>query len=340
MNDPTRWTIRIAAALAAVLWCSACNLHFDLDSVEPSVSAEDTDAGHLDVSDTHHDSATDAPQTPDTTGEDAPTTPDATNADADATIVEGCTGDDDCPAHHVCNGEICVPTPNCTSDGASGRNCGGNLGTVEGECDPLSCEACDADQTCMLRLRFDGGHPDAFVASCLTDDEIGDGLPEQACGSAGDCGPRTLCVTWDAPDSRSRVCSRLCDLATGKGCPDGYFCTNPLEDTLGELGFCTRSCNPQDNSDCAGSEVCAYDPNYPNQTCLREFRCLQNGGFSGKGQGDPCDAAALHTDGCPTGFLCVPDHSGDTCQKTCTSTNECDGQSSCQGAPGGLNTCQ
>jgi hypothetical protein len=339
VNHLTRWTICIAAAIAAMLWGSACNLHFDLDSVEPTVSADrDADAQQpLDASDASHVDTPDTPTSPDTPDEDSTPTPDS--GGEDASNIESCTSDNDCTEDEDCNGEVCVPSTTCGGDPPAARNCTGNLGSVEGECDPLACDGCNADHTCMLRLRFDNGVPDAFVASCVEDTEIGDGMPDQSCESAGDCGPRTLCVTWDAPDPRSRVCSRLCDLESGHGCPSGYFCTNPLEDTLGGLGFCTRSCDPLQDA-CGGSEVCAYDPNYPDQTCLREFRCLRNGGFSGKGQGDPCDAAALHENGCPPGFLCVPGSTSTTCQKPCSSSNECDDPSTCQGAPGGLNTCQ
>ena len=319
----------------ALSLANACNLHYNLDSVEfradgTSDATDTTDDGDSTDADTAGDDTSDTG--PGDTSDGDTSRDDTADTAEDADSVNGDTADGDA--------DIDCPIP----EGDPDRTCPGDLGTVEGECDPLQCGECEQGRTCAMQLRFDGGQPDRFVASCVQDSELGNLSPGEECTSSGDCAGSALCVNWQSPDPRNRICSVLCDLQTGRGCEDGEFCTNPLAETLHGHGFCTPSCDPMASDPCPNvGETCAYDPNHPDETCKREFRCLEVGGGSSKSPGEDCTPAELHDDGCPSDMICVPvasSQASGACQPLCSDDGDCNAPRTCQSAPGGITTCQ
>lgn len=328
----TRWiekselTRRLCAVLGivAVGVLSGCNLYFDVDSVDrpgPITESDTGDAG-LDATRDADADATDTSDVADTA--DAPE--DAGDADASPDAADTSDAADTADTADADTADA----PDNTLD------CRAEQGQIVGECNPATQQGCNAGQFCTLTLVITGGTPDRFEAQCQNRSAEGSQTVGQGCASGGDCAEGLYCVSWEAPEPRGHVCSKICDMNTGEGCSADELCTNPYGDLLDGLGFCTPRCDPADTASCAGSSACAADPNYSADACLPEYRCLNNGGYTGKQVGDACDTSRLDLDGCPTDLVCAPapgDPTQEVCQRPCAADADCPTSGTCANGP-------
>ena len=218
----------------------------------------------------------------------------------------------------------CGPTEACVEGDCEEFVCQQSQGTPQGSCDLFADESdCEDGEFCTLQLVLSGGVPSHFEPRCQPDTEIGDSVLGEECSQGSECGEGLFCVAWDNPDPRARICSKLCLRETNEGCESDEICTNPFEDELEGLGFCSPRCSPYQGS-CGGGERCVADPAFPADTCAPNFRCLNNGGSGGKSEGSFCDRGALHQDGCPTGLTCFPAWGSDVCVTPCLHDDDCE----------------
>lgn len=305
------WPTRIITPLAILcfLLLSACNLHFDVDSVEQPIDAPDA----------------------------------SNNKPEPGPELKDCTADGAKECNGTCRDTMNDPW-NC---GACGNLCEGSESCVNGQCYSTSCPdlegrptACNPvlqtgacnfnDETCTLRLTFANGAPSHFKVECRTRPFSGTPV-DSPCSQDDECTEGAYCTSWEKPDPRGRVCSRFCDLASGEGCNANEFCTNPYDDLLEGFGFCTPRCDPLDAKACPQGAACAPDFELGQNSCHPNFRCLQNGGTSQKSTGSPCNTADLHTDGCPKDLTCIENQ----CAKPCATSDDCTDakQPACRQAP-------
>lgn len=259
----------------------------------------------------------------------------------------------DCPSGEGCTADnICMPDECVDVDfDTSFQHCGGcgagcdvgdicddgtceyftcevDQGSAPGSCNPFDDDDCGSDEYCTLQLALDGdGEPTHFLSTCRDNDDAGGGQAGDSCFGSGDCDKDFVCIEQE--------CLRLCERETHQGCPSDQYCTNPFfEDTeddeddidLDEYGFCTERCSP-DADDCGSGARCTADPAFPDHTCTPNFRCLPNGGSSGKSVGDSCNRSSLYDDGCPSGTTCAPvgDSGDDICVTPCMNDDDCNG---------------
>jgi len=208
------------------------------------------------------------------------------------------------------------------------RNCEGALTNIDG-CDPSDPSACGGSETCTPRPLNDR-------AVCVRDGEFGDGGRGSECelgGERRDCDAGLHCVDWTVTsDPRSTVCSSFCVLASGAGCAEDEFCTNPFgEDRLEGLGFCTERCDPADPDSCPANADCVLDPNYPEDTCKPEFRCISTVDAPDRAVGASCDRTNVPEDGCGDDLVCAPvgAEGGDVCVRPCSTETA---EAVCEGA--------
>ena len=254
----------------------------------------------------------------------------------------------DCTGGDVCDNNQCVP-PDCTGRdfqtdfencGACGNRCAVDESCVDGSCEPQECAEnqgqisgnCDffADNDCgdgqFCSFQLGSG---TFFQNCLNESSAGEVQEGQNCGPTDRCDTDLYCIAWDGVGSTQ--CASICRREDHHGCADDQYCLNPFaadgELALEEMGVCSQRCSPQNDDACSGGLRCTADPAFPEATCHANFRCIFNGGSSGKSDGDSCDRANLHDDGCPTGLSCFPagPDDQDICVRLCESSDDCPG---------------
>lgn len=298
-STPTSARAAVPALFCALflLLLSACNLHFDVDSVEQPTE-QTHDAGDL----------------PELGPE-----------------LEDCTADGTLDCFGTCRDTLTDPW-NC---GGCNITCEGFESCIDGQClgtycpelegRPATCNpiqqagGCNFnDQSCTLRLAFENGLPSHFAVECRTR-PFSQTPVDSPCTQDDECTDGSYCTSWEKPDPRGRVCSKFCDLASGEGCSYNEFCTNPYPDLLEGIGFCTPRCDPLDARSCPQGTACTPDFDHGTNSCHANFRCLQNGNATDKSAGSSCNPYALHQDGCPAGLVCIDNQ----CTQPCATTDDC-----------------
>ncbi len=306
---PAPSRLRLIVCMAASLLLGACNLNFDLNSVQLTNGASDTGADvDANISlDTGPGDTSPADAADTSLGDTSPSDTGTPDADADATNVDA----------------------DATPD-VSVRSCAGNLGAIRGTCDPNRPSDCSATQSCSLRAVLINNQIDRFETTCANNSDFGTAQQGDSCTSVSDCAPGLFCVNWPSPDPRGRVCAKPCALQSGAGCDEATeYCTNPFSDKLSGIGFCTARCDPYTADACSVGQTCTPDYNYPDETCLPNFRCLSNLQTPTKAAGDTCSRANHETDGCAGGLICAPLSGGDTCVQPCHDVSDCAPNAEC-----------
>jgi hypothetical protein len=174
----------------------------------------------------------------------------------------------------------------CTKD----RDCNRNLGCYSPEAGGFCSAVCERDEDCAA-LKPSGFHCSTTGVCALTCMNAGDTAscpPGMMCTAVGGGGGGELRCLYPTQMAEPRGAAFAQCQGGGGSCMDGLMCAGAV---MGNPGFCTHSCTPQD-SDCSdvvpasGTISASCVPQNPELgTCALD-----------------CEAM---TDGCPDGMDCV-----------------------------------
>jgi MYXO-CTERM domain-containing protein len=227
-----------------------------------------------------------------------------------------CSGDGDCPSGDVCLSGYCGSNDDSGGGGPGGSGPGGGT------------EPCNNDLDCPSNTCVDDGgvelcvpqHPPVpcdTTSDCPAGDLCAGGFcTSDTCEDADDCPAGTVCdntVDLCVPEHPPVPCSGDSD------CPGDDRC---------EAGFCAPQTDCQDDTDCAGGEVCVdnggvelCEPGQPPIPCTTPAECPAPDNCGLDDVGD-CDAV------CEGGY-CLP--GGDGGGHSCSADADCPGGYGCQG---------
>jgi hypothetical protein len=248
-----------------------------------------------------------------------------------ATCATSCTGNQDCKAGILCQGNVCVGNLPLGSTCQLGTQCGSNQ-CVDGRCCQDVCNApchrCDLDSTGVCRPIGTGLDPDEECA--------GVGLCGGTCNGAGGCqfpGGQVVCDACARCDGRGACASYLpagtdpadecpaCQVCPGGpgGCVPAAAGLDPMQDcaetpaaSCGLDGACDGQgqCRPWTAGTPCAPSSCASGVEQIEDTCDGAGRCVERGsrscGFYRCADATRCaSACASHADCVPEGFCAL-----------------------------------
>ena len=240
-------------------------------------------------------------------------------------------------------GNECAIDETCVDGDCQSFSCADQGTSSSSSCDPVSAD-CDSGDYCRMMVGQPDieTEPDSILFACNNDESVGSAGRGEQCPTGSECEAGLYCIDWENGDGLR--CIEPCRRDGHDGCSGAdEYCANPsvidesepIEDQkrMDEFGFCSRRCSPNDGDACPGGRRCTADPGFPDGTCQPNFRCINNGGSSGKTEGSPCNRASLASDGCPSGLRCFPagDDGQDICVRACQDDDDCP-EGSCDNA--------
>lgn len=192
-----------------------------------------------------------------------------------------------------------------SSDGGAGDATTGDGGVVDAgpsdECDPLTQNCSEADESCVISPT---GGVHAVCARLVSPR----GLNETC---TGDCAEGLACVN----SGGTATCQTICNYATISACPDGLECRGRF--TGSDWGYCLAlpvECSWADNTPCTSDQAC--QPVTSRETSTTEMRCRTAGTAQ---PGEYCGG----TTNCVAGSACVNDSQGTRCREYCDADTDC-----------------
>lgn len=299
---------RTTALAATVIVAGACNgLTFDVDSVRlADADPADADAGALPRDAAFVEDATDA----------------LPDLGRDVDVI----------------GDVGLDAADGADTGSLPPECAVAQPIDPQRCDPTLIEGCPTGGHCNLRVNAD------FELQLLCgDSETGTGTRGDSCRQVADCALTFTCFDWSfqSPDPRGAQCAKFCVLETNEGCRADEFCTSaPAVPNVEGYGWCTPRCDPYDAAACPEGQTCSIDFNYPESTCVPEFRCVAVS--DAQRAGATCGPGAQVAT-CARGLTCYELSPADfECVQPCADDASCSGGQVCAppAGPWKLRFCQ